>query len=61
MPKCTFCGNSITAGTGTMFVKKDGKILWFCGSKCEKSILKLKRKPIQTRWSKYYMKKEERR
>jgi large subunit ribosomal protein L24e len=58
MPKCTFCGISIPRGTGTMFVKKDGKILWFCSAKCEKSLLKLKRKPINIKWSTYYVKGE---
>jgi large subunit ribosomal protein L24e len=52
MPKCTFCGNSIAPGTGKIFVQKDAKILYFCSSKCEKNMLKLKRKPITTRWSK---------
>jgi large subunit ribosomal protein L24e len=56
MPKCIFCGNVVEKGTGKMFVKKDGKILYFCSSKCEKNTLKLKRKPIKTRWSKRYEK-----
>jgi large subunit ribosomal protein L24e len=51
MAKCTFCGTNITRGTGKMFVQKDAKILNFCSSKCEKNMLKLKRKPIKTRWS----------
>ena len=57
MPKCSFCGNVIEKGTGKMFVKKDGKVLYFCSSKCEKNMLKLRRKPITTRWSKRYEKK----
>jgi large subunit ribosomal protein L24e len=57
MPKCTFCGNVIEKGTGKMFVKKDGKVFYFCSSKCEKNMLKLKRKPIRTKWSKRYEKK----
>lgn len=57
MPKCTFCGNVIEKGTGKMFVKKGGKILYFCSSKCEKNTLKLKRKPIRTKWSRRYEKK----
>jgi len=57
MPKCTFCGIVIEKGTGKMFVKKDGKMLYFCSSKCEKNTLKLKRKPIKTRWSRRYEKK----
>ncbi|MEM5782605.1 MAG: 50S ribosomal protein L24e, partial [Candidatus Aenigmatarchaeota archaeon] len=37
--KCSFCGNEIEKGTGTMFVKNDGKIFFFCSSKCEKNML----------------------
>ncbi|MEM1534914.1 MAG: 50S ribosomal protein L24e [Candidatus Pacearchaeota archaeon] len=37
MPRCSFCNGEIKKGTGLMFVKKDGKILWFCSSKCRKS------------------------
>jgi large subunit ribosomal protein L24e len=39
-----------------MYVKKDGKILYFCKSKCEKNLLKLKRKPSAKRWTKTYAK-----
>jgi len=52
MPKCTFCGITIPRGTGKMFVQKDVKILYFCSSKCDKNMLKLKRKAIKTKWSK---------
>jgi large subunit ribosomal protein L24e len=50
--KCTFCGNNIEPGTGKMFVKKDGTVLYFCSSKCEKNSLKLKRLPRKVRWVK---------
>jgi len=56
MAKCTFCGINIPLGTGKMFVQKDAKILYFCSSKCDKNMLKLKRKPIKTRWSSRYVK-----
>jgi len=56
MVKCTFCGIVINPGTGKMFVQKDGKALYFCSSKCEKNMLKLKRKPITTKWSGRYEK-----
>jgi large subunit ribosomal protein L24e len=56
MVKCTFCGNTIEKGTGKMYIQKDAKILYFCSSKCEKNLLKLKRKPITTRWSSRYHK-----
>ncbi|RMF07147.1 50S ribosomal protein L24e [Candidatus Woesearchaeota archaeon] len=51
MVKCSFCGTNIEPGTGKMFVKKDGKILYFCSRKCEKNLLVLKRKPRDTRWT----------
>ena len=51
MAKCSFCGTNIEPGTGKMFVKKDGKILYFCSRKCEKNMLVLKRKPRDTRWT----------
>jgi large subunit ribosomal protein L24e len=56
MVKCTFCGNELARGTGKMYVKKDGAIYYFCSMKCEKNLIKLKRKPIATRWSKLFRK-----
>ncbi|MBS3102590.1 50S ribosomal protein L24e [Candidatus Woesearchaeota archaeon] len=56
MAKCTFCGNNLKRGTGKMYVQKDAKILYFCSMKCEKNMLKLKRKPITTKWSSRYEK-----
>jgi len=53
MAKCSFSGEQITPGTGVMYVLKDGKILWFKNSKCMKNFLKLKRKPVRTRWTKF--------
>jgi len=44
MRKCSFCNREIPPGTGVMFVKNDGKIFYFCSSKCEKNMLKLGRK-----------------
>ena len=41
-----------------MFVKLDGKILWFCSSKCEKNMLKLKRDPRKFKWTGAYEKKK---
>ncbi len=49
--KCSFCQNELKPGTGKMFGKKDGKILFFCSSKCENNLLKLKRKPRLTGWT----------
>jgi large subunit ribosomal protein L24e len=51
MPICSFSGKEIPRGTGIMYIKKDGKILWFLNSKCEKGYLKLGRKPRNTPWT----------
>lgn len=56
MVKCTFTGVEIPKGTGVMYVKKDGKILYFLNSKAEKNYFKLGRKPIHTKWSLRYKK-----
>ena len=53
---CSFCGNEIEPGTGKMFVRKDGTVLYFCKNKCQKNMLKLKRIPRRVRWSKQYSK-----
>ena len=34
-----------------MYVQKDGKVLWFLNSKCEKNYVKLKRKPRFVTWT----------
>jgi len=54
MAKCSFCGEAIKPGTGKMYVKSDGKIFYFCSNKCEKHMLKLKRKPLKTKWTKHF-------
>ena len=51
MPKCTFCGKTIEKGTGKIYVYKTGKLAHFCRKKCEKNLLKLKRKPIKIKWT----------
>lgn len=48
--RCSFCKVKISQGTGKMLVKKDGAIMYFCSSKCEKNALKLKRSPRKVRW-----------
>jgi len=48
---CSFCGKEIEPGTGKMYVKTDGRIFFFCSSKCEKNMIKLKRNPRKVRWT----------
>lgn len=49
MPTCSFCGRHIMENEGLMFVQNDGKIRWYCSSKCEKNV-KLGRIPRKVRW-----------
>jgi large subunit ribosomal protein L24e len=49
--KCSFCNNEIAKGSGTMYVKISGQLLYFCSSKCEKNLLKLGRIPREHKWT----------
>lgn len=54
MPRCTFCGRDLEKGTGKMFIYNSGKIDYFCSRTCEKQLHKLKRTPLQVRWTAHY-------
>jgi large subunit ribosomal protein L24e len=54
---CSFCGEEIEVGTGKMYVRRDGRIFYFCSGKCEKNMLKLKRNPRKLKWTKKYARK----
>jgi len=56
--KCSFCKNDIERGTGKVLIDKDGKMINFCSSKCEKNMIKLKRKARKLKWTKAYVKGE---
>ncbi|MDD1713948.1 MAG: 50S ribosomal protein L24e [Methanoregulaceae archaeon] len=47
---CSFCGGAIDPGTGKMFVRKDGSIFYFCGSKCQNNF-RLGRAPRRVPWT----------
>lgn len=49
--KCSFCGADIEPGTGKMYVKRDGTILYFDANKCYKNMIELKRVPRRTTWT----------
>lgn len=51
MPKCSFSGKDIPPGTGKMYVRKDGKVLYFDSSKSMKNYIKLGRKPRDVKWT----------
>jgi len=55
--KCSFCGRPIPPGTGISFVRRDGRVLRFCSSKCHKSLLKLKRDPRKFKWTMAYVRR----
>ena len=48
--KCSFCNKIVELGTGVMFIRNDGKVFYFCSSKCQKNMLKLKREPKKIKW-----------
>lgn len=54
---CTFCGKEIPKGKGMMFVRKDGKVFYFCSSKCRRNLLNLGRSGKKTKWTEHAKKK----
>ncbi len=48
--KCSFCGGRVEPGTGLMFVRRDGSVLFLCSSKCERN-LEMGRKPHRVEWT----------
>ncbi|MCD6549347.1 TRASH domain-containing protein [Candidatus Micrarchaeota archaeon] len=54
---CSFCGKEIPPGKGLMYVRRDGKIYYFCSSKCKRNMLNLKRSGKKTKWTEYVQKK----
>ena len=53
---CNFCDRTVAKGSGTMFAKNDGTVLWFCSEKKKKNALELKRDPRKLKWTKKYVK-----
>ena len=53
---CSFSHEEIEPGTGIMYVKKDGSVLWFKDSKARKNMLKLGRNPRRMKWTRRYVK-----
>jgi len=55
MPKCSFCSGKTPEGRGKMLVRNDGKVFYFCNSKCQKN-WKLGRKGKKLKWTQAYRK-----
>jgi large subunit ribosomal protein L24e len=51
MVKCSFSGKELAPGKGTMYIKKDGRVLYFENKKAEKNMIKLGRKARTTKWT----------
>ena len=49
---CSFCGQEIEPGTGSLYIRKDAVSYNFCSNKCRKNQIKLGRIPRRTRWTK---------
>ncbi|MDT7858615.1 MAG: 50S ribosomal protein L24e [Candidatus Aenigmarchaeota archaeon] len=48
---CSFCNSEIRPGTGKIFVRTKGEILYFCSRKCERYYL-MGRKKEKLKWIK---------
>lgn len=53
---CSYCGRTLRLGIGTMLIKNDGTILYFCSSKCKKNMLGLRRDARKFKWTAKYAK-----
>jgi large subunit ribosomal protein L24e len=56
MVRCSFTRKNIEPGTGKMYVKKDGTILWFISHKAQMNYLKLEREARFLKWTGAYKK-----
>ncbi len=52
--ECNFCGADIEPGTGMVYIRRDGAAINFCSKKCRVNMVKLKRVPRKTRWTREY-------
>ncbi len=49
--QCSFCAGEVEPGTGTMFVKRDGTVFYFCSASCRKQQLHLGRVGHRLKWT----------
>jgi large subunit ribosomal protein L24e len=55
--KCVFCSKQQQPGQGIIFVYSDGRVIYFCSSKCRRNF-RMKRDPKKIKWAKQIEKKE---
>ncbi len=48
--KCAFCSKPQEPGQGIIFALNDGRVLFFCSSKCRRNY-KMKRNPKKIKWA----------
>jgi len=48
--KCSFCGSELAKGSGILFVKRDGTLIYYCSNKCRKNT-EMGRKPEKRKWT----------
>jgi len=58
MPKCSFCKQLYGLPRGLTLILNDGRILYFCSSKCKRNH-ELKRDPKKVKWIKKRKQEEE--
>jgi large subunit ribosomal protein L24e len=51
---CSFCGEPLEPGTGTMYVKRDGTVYYFDRRKCQVSLLSQHRLARRFKWTRHY-------
>ncbi|MDJ0273787.1 MAG: 50S ribosomal protein L24e [Nitrososphaerota archaeon] len=51
MHRCAFCGREFPHGVGTLYVKRDGSLLWFCSRKCRVYMIEQRKDPRKLRWT----------
>ncbi len=55
MHNCSFCGCELRPASGKMFVRNDGRVFYFCKSKCQKN-WDMGRSGKEHKWTKLYKK-----
>lgn len=55
--KCVFCSKPQQPGKGIIFVYSDGRVIYFCSSKCRRNF-RMKRNPKKIKWARQIEKKE---
>lgn len=55
---CSFCAGELEPGTGTMFVRRDGQVLYFCSTVCRRDMTHLNRVGHRLKWTTAYSTKK---